>query len=185
MQIIDASYFIGEINIAQVDTPAVNSKLTLFINKYVPLILDELLGYSVAKEFLAAVAAAPGVPLATKWSDLLNGKIYEVGGVEYKWQGFANAEKMSLLANFVWYRYAVDQVNQTVGAGNVKPVFENAEAVSPAYKTESVWNEAIKWVEQLDYFTYNNRDTYYPDGASPLSCKGERVYRRKINSFNL
>jgi hypothetical protein len=185
MQIIDVSYFIGEINIAQVDTPAVSSRLNVFINKYVPLVLNELLGYSVAKEFLEAVAAAPGVPLPEKWADLLNGKIYQVGGVEYNWIGFANAAKQSLLANFVWYRYAVDNVNQTVGAGNVKPLFENAEQASVAFKTETVWNEAVKWVESLDRFTYENRDTYYPDGASPLLSDCRPVYRRAVNSFNL
>lgn len=88
MSFIDASYFVGELNIPNTDQPAVLQRLTWFIEKYEPQFLLKLMGYPLYKAFLAGInVVSPAVP-DIKWLNILYGAEYtDFRGDLQKWKG--------------------------------------------------------------------------------------------------
>ena len=176
MQIIDASYFQGEIKIAQLSQLPVKENLDWFINRYEGEILDKILGYSLAARFKAGLAEDP---ISPEWEALLNGTLYDVDGKTRSWMGFRNSRKASLVANYVYFFYMRNEVTQTVGIGTVSPFGENSERQSPAPKMVRAWNEMLDYIEELYYFL--KAYPVYEFSAANTGLKG----LRDINAFNL
>lgn len=83
--IIDHSYFIGEINLPQTTTPEGQAAITQFITIYEKQLLQMALGYELWKAFTDGLEIAP-VP--QKWLDLLSGKEFTtLSGKPKKWEG--------------------------------------------------------------------------------------------------
>jgi hypothetical protein len=59
--LIDTSYFVGELNIPNTDSPAVVEKLTWFINKYEVDILRDILGVDLYRAFMNALGQGEAV----------------------------------------------------------------------------------------------------------------------------
>ena len=59
--LIDTSYFVGELNIPNTDSPAILERLTWFINKYEVEILRDVLGTDLYRAFMDALGQGEGV----------------------------------------------------------------------------------------------------------------------------
>lgn len=164
---IDQTYFIRDIRLP-VDQVA--TELTQYINSYEPEILIYILGYDLYKQYIAGIGA--GSPQA-KWTALRDGKEYEISGTYYKWRGFLNANKESLIANYVWYQFTKSDYWQT---GFRKLNTENAELINPRNQQAKVYNQMVDWIKEMDTFIINNSADY--PTYSPTIIK-------KVNIFNI
>jgi hypothetical protein len=159
MSLIDTSYFVGEINIPLGTRDEVTENLNLFISKYESQLLLKVLGYELFKAYTAGIAV--GSP-EQKWVDLRDGKEYTGNdGRIRKWVGFKDsANKLSFIADYVYYWWMRNQATQTGGVGEVSTTTENAVRTSPAMKMARAWNEVHETVNQLMCFLQANRSVY-------------------------
>ncbi len=154
--IIDKSYFIGEISIAQLGSIPVQDALTLFIDKREPEYLKKALGYAFAKLFSDGLAADV---VEQRWTDLLEGAEYDdCEDITREWMGFQNDGKQSPIANYIYYWYQRDNITFTASVGEMAGKAENATSVSPAPKMIRVWNEMVKWNKSLYDYLLNKKD---------------------------
>jgi hypothetical protein len=180
MSLIDLTYFRGEITLANISSPPIAERVNAFIAKYEPDLLDKVLGYKMAEEFILGLSQ----PIVEeRWSKLKDGSIFQIGLEMYKWKGFVNASKTSIIANYVYYHFSVDNVHHTVGAGNLAPIVENGTIDSPAPKLTKTWNEMVIMTGGLIKFLEANIADY-PDWR-PLGCARNKNPFDYVNSFNL
>lgn len=78
MSLIDQSYFIGSLTIAQLGQPAVLENLGAFINHIEPEILQAALGYELWEDFVDGLSQ-PSID--QKWLDLRDGVTFESTGL--------------------------------------------------------------------------------------------------------
>ena len=177
MNLIDSTYFIGEINIAQADQIEVRDNLDIFITKYQKRFLTLLLGETLYVEFMAGLKLDP---IPAKW-EALRDKLVDA------------ETKESPIANYVYYWYIRDVTVQTVGVGQVKSKAENATIVSPAGKMVRAWNEMVQWNWLSVQYLRDNLDLY-PDWSETIYWSWYRSYCHynrydsifeNINSLNI
>ena len=183
--LIDPSYFHGEILIAQRGQLEVQEDIEGLIAKYEPKILRELLGKSLYKEFMEGLEDPFPDP---KWINLRD-------GVDGEWMGLANMDKLSLIANYVYYHWMRKENLQTVGIGTVKVEAENAVKASPVEKYVRAWNEMVDWICELHDYIRDHIDDYpdyaWKDYHSPCTkchcgcCNRKKFPFTKINSLGL
>lgn len=88
--LIDETYFIGPLKIAQLGQKAVVDGLKDIINRFEPVILEAALGYDFYQAFLDGLNAGSDEAADQRWLDLLNGTSFKnVQGVKKKFAGFA------------------------------------------------------------------------------------------------
>lgn len=165
--LIDATYFVGEILVANASTQAVAPNLTVFINKYETKFLKQLLGDALYAEFTSGLGEDPIPP---KWQELKNLLV-------------DTAAKTSPIANYIYYWYQRDQVVKTVGVGQAKPAAENATITTGGEKFTRAWNEMVDftrcftldagtyptWVNSFKWTWSRLRGWSYPDIYSPIN----------------
>lgn len=129
MSLIDASYFVNELDIpGQSNTvDSTGSALSSFIVKYETRYLKELLGLELYAEFQAGLLVDP---IEQKWIDLRNALRNET-------------TKESPIANYVYYWWMRNNVSHTASIGEVVPVAENSQRTSPVGKMVRAWNEMV------------------------------------------
>lgn len=134
---ITKDYFINDINL-----PAQNlENIQNWIDKFEKEILIKTLGYQLYNEFITGLAEEE--PLQ-KWLDLRDGKIFEINGIKYKWNGLLNDDKISMLSYYVFSEY-INNLSQTIGTNGVyKILSENADGISPSNLIVQSWNNAKK-----------------------------------------
>lgn len=167
MNLINETYFVGDLNIPNTSNPAILERLQWFINKYERKMLEDLLGYELWKLLDTQITQeeenSPATPLP-RLASLLDGTEYtDTGGRLRNWRGLVYTESgapCSLVANFVYWHWIKDQTTQTVGFGEVATQAQNATLVSPTVKQVSAWNEMSKQVQELWYFLNNNQADY-------------------------
>lgn len=71
--LIDESYFVGPLTIAQLGQKAVVDDLKNYINRWEPVIMEAALGYDFYQAFLSGLAETT---VAQRWLDLLNGVVF-------------------------------------------------------------------------------------------------------------
>jgi len=151
MYLIDASYFIREIHIPNVNESNNGSGETLdyFIDEKVRLLLStKALGGTLFTAFNSYVAN--GVLLNTapqKWKDLVNGKTYTKNDKNYIWEGLLQTKgtfKKSLLAYYTYYYWLMDNVSLMSGLGEVRGEAKNAIGVNSTQRLVTIWNEFVK-----------------------------------------
>lgn len=88
MSLIDASYFVAELNIPNTVDQAINERVAWTIQKYEPDFLQKLLGYPLYKAFVAGLnVTSPTVP-DIRWTNLLYGAEYtDWNGYAQNWKG--------------------------------------------------------------------------------------------------
>ena len=166
--LVDATYFIGEINIAQLGQKSVQDKLTVFINKYEPQLLTDVLGYAFYKSFKTAI---DGDNPESKWIDLRDGAEFDdCNGIAKKWTGFKNTEKQSPIANLVYYWWQRDAVTATAGMGEIIPQGENSGRTSPYEKMRRAWNEMVDQICLLREFLTAKKDVYMDFDILKTKC---------------
>lgn len=138
--IIDESYFINRIAIANTNNTSVEASLNAAILEYEKEALLSALGYELYELFIAN-------PTVQIYKDILDGKefSFEFCGktVTRKWIGLANSEKDSLLAYYTYVNYEKDRNTFNSSVGFVTPKVENAEQSNPRLKYVNSWNAYV------------------------------------------
>lgn len=89
MSFINASYFYGNLNIAQKDQKPVADSLQIFIDQYEPEFLERVLGYELWQAFLAGLEESV---IDSRWTFLRDGGAFAgYDQRQHKWVGFAAA----------------------------------------------------------------------------------------------
>lgn len=169
MALIDQTYFVADLQVANTSNDAILERLQFFIDKYEPELLQDILGYPLWRLLFLELEANEDDSLATlstRFDKIVNGVEY-IGQDDklHKWRGliFHNEEgnlKQSMIANYVYWHWLKDQNTQTVGLGEVATQAQNAILVSPMKKMNRAWNEMSRMVAELFYFLQSNRDDY-------------------------
>lgn len=134
----DISLFVGEINIPNTDTPEVASSLNLFIRKHEPVILQDVLGYSLYKALQAALQANSS---AVMWTDLIFGAEYiNAAGYTTKWRGLIDTDSNIYSFNNGTVAY---KAPQTIEAGVTTDVDGNV--LIPPNATSFTITDWIGW----------------------------------------
>jgi hypothetical protein len=143
-QLIDYTYFFGEINLPGSALSGDYADIDDFIEKYEKEALIHLLGYTHYKELKAEIDAAS---YSTKWSRLVNGHEYTINYLGkdqlVKWNGLINTDKDSLLAYYIYYSYVKFHVTHSSSVGEVLMKVENGDRFSISSKLVNAWNQFI------------------------------------------
>jgi hypothetical protein len=154
---IDSTYFVGEINIPNAST---DNSLTQAIAQYEKEILIQLFGYKLYSLLVADCTL--GVPATQIYKDLVDGAEFTLNDQLLKWEGLANSGKLSLIADYVYFKYVERNITHLYGTGvSMPPKGNDWERVNPVNKLCAVWERM--------------RERY---GKIPPEYKG--IYRKPI-----
>lgn len=163
--LLDTSYFIGNLKIP-IDESGILAKLNQAIKIYEPEILQKVLGYDLYRSFLYGLLEDPILP---KWTDLQNGKEYQIDGIYKNWRGLLNVNKDSLIAYYVWLKFVQSDGSYISGSGIVQSKSENSE-VDLTYKSIAInYNRMIEMVKELNDFINANISDYLTFEQSNLT----------------
>lgn len=142
--IIDTSYFVGDIEIPNLNQPENAAEVTRSIVTYEKEVLIALLGYTLYKELLANIASPAG-----KWVGLIDGEEFSftLNGqtVNTKWEGLKGENKKSLIAYYVYFSHRQKKASYNTDVGiEVEGSTENSVTTSLAEKLIPIWNEFVK-----------------------------------------
>lgn len=174
MPLIDATYFYGEINVPNIDTPgAVLENLEDLIKKYEAKFLKTLLGKSVYELFIAEMAK-PDDEQEQIWKDLKSILVDE-------------EIKLSPIANYVYRFYQYNQFTVSTGSGEKQAKNENSTRASVVPKVVRAWNEMSDWMMDnrgwfIEFYSDNEFEGYYFSVLFHSSWEHEFS---KINRFGL
>lgn len=122
MSLIDPSYFIGPLTIAQIGLPAVTNNLNLFINRAEPELLEAALGYDLWQDFITGLQQPVIDP---KWLALRDGTTFKTVSSWPGWMwGFTWFNRYYWLnsrRNAHWAGFA-SPINFTLSAGALAQV---------------------------------------------------------------
>lgn len=177
--LIDTTYFINELAVAQVDYAPVNAVLTDLISKYEPFYLSAILGNALHKEFKTGLEADP---IEQRWLDLLNGvEFMDSAGNAWYWPGFVNDEKISPIANYVYFYWLRKEAQLTTGAGEAALQTENAVRKGAIAKQVHIWNQMTDLNYSLLKFLLHDAESF---GPLRCTCLKDNLLT-KINEFSL
>lgn len=177
-------YFKGALSIPNIGIDTADDFDDTWINNYQNEYLLKVLGYSLFKDYETGLAITPTIP--QKWLDLKNGVDYNVtingNEVKTRWNGFSNDEKISPIANYVYYHWLAKNYAKLQENGVSIAVKENATNYTNIFKNVDAWNGYIrltgnirKYVNRNDFkiFTEENNKLYFSTGD--LNFKNETV----------
>lgn len=143
----------------------IDEKCRLFLLDFLTIVeVAEFESYLVDGMFPTVTTGIP-----QKWINLVNGVTYIVNGISLKWSGLITLKgtyKGSILADYVYYHWLVDNVSYMTGVGDSKGQPKGANLVDPTQRIVNVWNEFVKGYQSdcignyyygiIDYgFVYN------------------------------
>lgn len=159
VNLIDYTYFVDELQIANCFTDAdVQTWLNASIARKQYEFLNKLLGPDIYLEFVTWYNINPADTTNTFYK-LLNGDVFTFNGFSYNWVGLVNAQKMSPLANYVYYFYQRNNATQTTSPGEAKTNSQNATASSGYNKQKQAWDKMAEWVRVFEFFMNNYYNT--------------------------
>ena len=169
--LIDDTYFIGDITIPNVNSSDVNDTLDHDITIYEKEILIKLLGYPLYKLMTTTPTLSP-------FKELIEGEefSFELDGdtIDVKWEGLQNNNKISLISYFVYYKHREKTNKLSTGIGELLSNSENGIRMSPVQKLVNAWNRMLELYgeieeEQLVFNGISKRDntTYVHLDDSP------------------
>lgn len=98
--LINESYFIGPLTIAQLGQQDVVDHLNVFINTMEPEILRAALGYDLYEALIAGIDVGSDETIDEKWLNLLNGSPFtSCSGIKKKWVGLAGGENTQTVSS--------------------------------------------------------------------------------------
>lgn len=168
--LIDHTFFVGELNIPNTDRPDVQERLQYFIRKYEPMFLRQALGEALYGAFSNGLEEEP---ISVGWGNLKARLVLEDGDFKY-----------SPIAAYVYYWYMRDQATVTTGVGEAVPNTDNAQRASAMQKMVSAWNEMCYEVASLHTFLNASPEVYQP-WDSKYSRGAFITWCSPINTFNL
>lgn len=96
--LIDESYFVGPLTIAQLGQKAVVDSLKDYINRWEPVIMEAALGYDFYQAFLDGLDVGSSATPEQRWLDLLNGVVFNnVSDFRKRFVGFAGGQNASII----------------------------------------------------------------------------------------
>ena len=108
-----------------------------------------------------------------KWIDLVNGKTYEKDGISLIWNGLIYSKgtaKNSLLADYIYYHWLIDQASYMTGTGDSKANPKGAKSVNPTQRIVRVWNDFVGQYQYTCFFRevsllkfLSDNDEIYPN----------------------
>lgn len=178
MSLIDQSYFKGELLIPHLTQAVDIAALQLLIDAKESELLTKLLGYELYKLYVAGITAN-----TQKYKDIRDGKEYtNSSGSLTKWVGLAftvGTIKKSLIANYVYCCYQINNYTFTTGSGEKKT--DLAINALPEDKVNRAWNEMVSWnVDLYEFLSTNKVD--YPEYVKVII--DSELYNKK-NRFNI
>ena len=169
MSLINATYFVGNLNIPNATEATVASAINFYINKYEKEFLVKLFGYQLYKAYGANTSEQ-------RFKDIFDGCEYtDYNGNTAKWNGLIEVlvpeptapattpigQKQSIIANYVYFYYRKYNMTQFTGIGEVvTSASEGSTIVSPRRKVIAVWNEIHSAVSELIAYMDMNQDKY-------------------------
>lgn len=178
MSLIDSSYFIGPLTIAQLGDPIVLKNL----NRFIQINEDEFMGAVLGYELYDAMTT--GLKVTTpdqKWLDLKKGSRFEQttnfpgyfprpsrdwylkSDRMNNWVGFSNPKYQSPLAGYVYFQYMEDLRTQATGSGIVKAKGAMADTGVDYRKMLKAWNAMAKDIYILWLFLAAKGTTVYAE----------------------
>ena len=149
MSLIDQTYFTGTIAI-----PASKYEpIPGVIDRYEPQLITDLFGYELAK----LIKNYDPLTSEQRIIDIVQGKEFTTrGGDLQKWNGLVNIEKESVIAYWVFYKWAIEREIIATRSAAIKPKPENSENVSFEAKAFAAYNN------MLDLYGYRGQCYYAP-----------------------
>lgn len=136
MSLIDDTYFTNDIQIPVSKYDTIQS----YIDRYEPQILIDLLGY----ELYNLVKGYDPLTAEQRIIDLVEGVDYTVNGHLCRWGGLINIDKISLVAYYVFFKWATEKETIATRAANIKIKNENADNVSYEVKAIASYNKMLR-----------------------------------------
>lgn len=169
--LIDTSFFYGDLSIAQITDAPVANAVNRVINEREPELLLAFFGYELYKNYLAGITAnTPKYIYLRDGNEFTN--IFRAGKLD-KWRGLKETvvapvtgppavagQYRSLIANYVYCRYMENNATQTTGTGEKKSNAQNAVDASPRGKIARAWNQMVTWNIELMHFILSNQADY-------------------------
>jgi len=153
MSVIDGSYFINEITLANIkEHGSYTSVITNAIDKYEPEIMIDLLGYELYGLLIADLSKDIG-DREQRFIDLVDGAEFRHPDTDQllKWIGLQNTQKESLIAYYVFFNHVYNSNIQMSGLGTVRHEGKNSENVSPFDKLQVAWENFQRLYANFDY----------------------------------
>lgn len=158
--LIDTSYFVRDINVPIGSTEELKAPLNAAIVRYEPEYLKKLFGYTLWKAVQAEIDTAE----YTTYSDLVNGAEFSFDycgqTITTKWEGLVNAEKISPIAYYTYYKNRENVESFNSGLGERRGKGENSVAVSARVKMVTSWRELVKMHGEQDRYYKKYRDFF-------------------------
>ena len=170
--LIDKTYFTGSIELPNVEQGTVNPDLVLnnddltrAIQQYEFEYLQDVFGFSIAKDILSKVDANGVINPSSdqKYFDLIEG-VGDWVGLRYEVSGI----KYSQIANYVYCKYLYDTETKLTNLGNTVDDVEKGVIRSSWNKFNDAWREMFKYRQlfecEYDWYYYEtsyNRDTSF------------------------
>ena len=162
MSLIDQTYFNGTIAIPAIKYEPIQG----IIDRYETQLIIDLFGYELAK----LVKDYDPLTSEQRIIDIVQGKEFTTrGGYLQKWNGLINLQKESVIAYWVFYKWAYERETIPTRSAAIKPTPENSENASFESKAFAAYNHMLDFYGyrgQCDYapscfnFMYANQDLY-------------------------
>lgn len=150
--LINSSFFVGELSIPNLQQETVSENLDYFITKYEKECLVGALGYPLYKLLQASEGA-----MEQRIKDLLDGVEYELNGKLTKWEGIKHGD-YSFVANYIYWFFMKNNATHTTGVATTKQNAAASISVSPAEKMIAAWNSMADSVNQMILFLRNRKN---------------------------
>jgi hypothetical protein len=182
MSLIDSSYFIGPLTVAQLGQQSVQNNLNLFIARAEPQFLEAALGYDLWQDFLTGLAQPVIDP---RWLALLNGVQFTsvsnwpnwyMGFNMYNWYYWLNSQRNMYFPGFATQTTFVSpvQLSPTItliagdAMGSPTPGWSNPTVGANSYTNSKLANAIYSinrrgvgpLIQGIDYALSNNNQTF-------------------------
>jgi hypothetical protein len=155
MKKVDKTYFKGIVNIPDIDS--FYSEIDDFIDLYSKEILVKILGLKLYKQLIAADFSDE----TSELHKLYYGSDFEVQDEQFRWNGFINDERISILSDYVFLMYSRDNYLMNNNIGVTVPMPENSTITDTAQRQSEVYARMEKMIIQLyDYIYYSDSEIY-------------------------
>lgn len=178
--LIDYSYFTGDVNIPNSNDQNIQSRLSIFISTYEVDFLNKILGYELYKRVVDSPSNADIILL-------MNGTEYEDdNGVTQKWKGLIDTSaKRSIIANYIYKFWMVDSTVQYSGNSVYVPISTDKEVSNPHSKVHDVWRYMSSEVySMVCYLLSNENKSKYPEYNSTIASRA-LYYVKPLNYFDI
>lgn len=182
--IVDWSFFIRNINIPNLSLATGNAanvqKINLFIEQREPECLEKLLGYSLYSLFLTENTQ--------RIDDIIYGAEYTDNcSVLQKWKGLVYGNKISLLANYIYFYIQESDAKFKTGVNTTIPKGATLIPSSPEEQMIEAWRFFSKESKSLISFLWNKKSSdtrVYPEFTSQQYNIVNNAFR-PVNTFDL